>query len=46
MVWWMLTDPAARTRILLGERTYNLVVLRSPDDTFTAYVAHLPLNPG
>ena len=51
--WWderHVADQRARPRRLLhpelGERTYNLVVLRSPDDSFIAYVAHLPMNVG
>jgi hypothetical protein len=49
--WWgerQVADQRPRLRRLrhpdLGERSYNLVVLRSPDDSFTAYVAHLPLD--
>jgi transcriptional regulator with XRE-family HTH domain len=48
--WWdeqHVADQRARPRRLrhpdLGERSYHIVVLRSPDDSFTAYVAHLPM---
>jgi transcriptional regulator with XRE-family HTH domain len=47
--WWgeqHVADQHPRPRRLRhpqsGERTYNVVVLRNPGDSFTAYVAHLP----
>jgi len=51
--WWgeqQVADQRPRLRRLrhpdLGERSYHLVVLRSPDDSFTAYVAHVPMDAG
>ena len=49
--WWdeqHVADQHPRPRRLfnpeLGERTYTIVVLRNPGDSFTAYVAHLPMD--